>query len=331
MENQHLIPGVCIIRSIGGVGDVLNTRLLLKAAHDKYGYVTYATKPCFFGLLEDSQWIDSLVDCRTIDRDSFKKVVDISNQCGTHETEFKNRMKQRTDILPELFPFHIRQYLFSMTKQRADVWAELFPIQLHQPTMHLSLDSDAYQRAFKRWDRLDRPDVALCPWTAERAKDISCVQKHIDYLMEAGFNPVILHDKDVEGFDVQSFDDYKEWVSFMRLMKGAIAADTSHLHLAGGLDIPTVAVYSYTSEIINKYYDSVIAYRSSLCSGCWDPVRCVYKPLKFARMKIKLCQFDVQPRRVVDLLVQMLSGKQAKSFGSCKTKSGFETTEMVTE
>lgn len=84
---------VCVIRSVGGIGDVVMTTPALRELKNLFPecHLTYAVdrhrtnNDLYYELVKNLRFIDEVVDARYVDRDKFGFVSDISAVCIRHE------------------------------------------------------------------------------------------------------------------------------------------------------------------------------------------------------------------------------------------------------
>jgi ADP-heptose:LPS heptosyltransferase len=96
IENIKLKDGkarVCIVRSVGGIGDVLMTTPALRQLKQSFPQITlvYAvdrhrsSRDPYWNLVKNAPFIDEIIDARFVDRSKFDAVVDISSICIRYE------------------------------------------------------------------------------------------------------------------------------------------------------------------------------------------------------------------------------------------------------
>ncbi len=97
---------ICIIRSVGGIGDVLMTTPIVRHLHEEFPdlHITYAadrhsTKAhdVYYQLLKNARFINEIIDARFVDRSKYDAWVDISSVCIKHENS-RLPMLNRIDI-----------------------------------------------------------------------------------------------------------------------------------------------------------------------------------------------------------------------------------------
>lgn len=84
---------VCVVRSLGGIGDVLMTTPALRELKRQFPkiHLTYAidrhrtSNDVYFALVKNAPFIDSIIDARYVDRKDYDAFIDISSVCIKYE------------------------------------------------------------------------------------------------------------------------------------------------------------------------------------------------------------------------------------------------------
>ena len=180
IKNKIVVKRVC-----GGLGDIVNSRPLFKTIKTLYPdlHVTYAAPIEYHSVLEDSIYIDKLIDCKKIDLNEYGYKVDISSDCGKYENSH--------------MPF--------VDKHRSDIWAEIsVGIKLIDHDFHFKLEDNITKECIQilnnnySYDIEKNKKVCIFPRSASQSKDLpdNVLSELISMLKNAGYYPCILHNKE---------------------------------------------------------------------------------------------------------------------------------------
>ena len=288
---------IVVLRKWGGLGDIINTRPLFKTIKTLYPYlhITYAAPVDYHPVLEDSIYIDELINCKTVNLNEYGYKVDISSDCGKYES---HRM-----------PF--------VDKHRSDIWAEVSTgIKLIDHDFHFKLQ-DSITRECKdilkntyQYDTDREKKVAIFPKSASQAKDLTdeMIDELVFMVKNAGYHPVIIHNrKTIKNKEVPFIKDItiKQLVHMVPLFDYIITVDTGSFHLCGALEIPTLGIFSWTdAKILGKYHPKFIYVQKHRddpggleCVPCWSWPMCKYKQQGQPQLPLK-CIRDISVQEI---------------------------------
>ena len=297
---------ILIIRRQGGAGDILMTRMLFfdikRTSHGNKVY--YACPKNYWPLVQDHPYIDGLLDCFTVDRNSYGYVSDLTDQCGLYETT--------------VAPF--------IDKHRSDIWANHIGIKLTQHEGHLSFTEPELTQAKNRLQELNpegKPTCVISPITAHPGKDLplSLVSAVCGGLKDLGYLPILFHTHPIEIEGVHSIHHIglREWMALVSLCDVGITAATATYCLLNLLHKPTVACFGCEDlEIYGRYFPEMLpvqrhrydrnGWDNCPCWCCWQ---CSYKtPGKYP----PACIESMTPDEVLGTFERLI-GQPARKFG----------------
>lgn len=225
MNHDH---DVLLIRSVGGLGDLFAIRMLLhdlKKAHPGARLV-FATPEHYWESVQDHPDIDQLVTPNEACPTSYPISYDCSTCCGAYEMH----------VAPQ-------QIL-----NRADIWATACGVTIADYDMRIGFTQEEQGEAREMLGTT--PTVAICPTSSTKCRDLTprCRQETARALLERGYQVVVLHSQTLpdmpEGVRQLTTLGTRQLMAVASQVKAAISVDTSHVHLLGGLKIPTVGVFS---------------------------------------------------------------------------------------
>ena len=280
-EKKHKIV---VLRKWGGVGDIVNTRPLFKTIKTLYPYlhVTYALPIQYHPILEDSIYIDELINYRNVDFNKYGYAVDISSDCGRYEN-------------------HRIPYV---DKHRSDIWAEVsLGIKLIDHDFHIKLNEKIVEECKAilkdEYDYDPKVKIAIFPKSASQSKDIpdNVLSELVTIMINDGHEPCIIHNrKNIKETRVPFIKDLniKQFVHMISFFDYIISVDTGSFHLAAALSIPTVGIFAWTDgKILGKYHEKFEIVQKHRDFGgpkvcpCWSWPTCVLKNKKNVTIPLK--------------------------------------------
>lgn len=262
---------LCIIRSVGGIGDVLMTTpamIQLKREFPKLK-ITFAVDrhrtndDSYYQLVRNAWFIDDIVDARYVKRGNYDTVVDVSAVCIRYERRG----------LPPINRIDLFARACGVTRLRRKV-----PFYKVEPQ-----EQQWAQVRLSPWTKMGKKLVALHTasfegkrsWTPSNYIDlIKYTQKHCPqiHFVVMDFNRVL---GDLSRFnnccDV-SETNIREKAALVSQCDLFIGPDSGPMHLAGCLSIPSLIIFgSIPPEARINYYPNHEAVRHTAlsCLGCW--------------------------------------------------------------
>lgn len=261
-------PLALIQRRYGGAGDVLMTRPIFRAIkrHCQKLVLHVALPMEYAPLIVDLDEIDWIIphDLLGDSTQCYQWQADISSACIRHEMVFKQNA-------------HLN---------RTDIWARHVGIGLDGDyDAGIGLDQHEVDAAcgILRQHGIEPGKLfAICPWSADAMRHLPA--DHVRWALEearsSGLQPAVIHSapgNNPWGLPLIHSLTQREWMAMMTQARLCLTTDTSHLHLAGMLGVPTAAMFCYTSgRVVAAHYPSVAVYQLAKAAGgmqccpCYD-------------------------------------------------------------
>lgn len=267
---NSIMNRVLILRSYGGVGDILAMRMIFEDLKVKYPefHISWAVPHNLFAAAKHHPYIDEVVSAHNYDDKSYVHIYNLSTIC----TRYEWKMKKFND------------------KNRSDIWAEHFGLNLSKHNMHMPDYSSEFENIKQKLINLgwDQKKKLLCfaPRSAIQIKNLTNKQCEFIKQITSDFflyivNLVPIIELDYLKIPTLCGTTLKEAFAAVQMSNCVIATDTGLLHAAAGYKKPTLGIFSYVSgEVYCKYYDTVQVvqkhYKSdpSWCGPCHDFANC---------------------------------------------------------
>ena len=253
---------ILILRHWGGVGDILNTRMIfydLKRTCPNYE-ITYAIPPNLFPLIQDHPYIDRYIDFSKVKLEEYGFYANISTVCGEYESK--------------KVPY--------VDKHRSDIWANSFGLKLTRHEMDIQFDISELRWADRWWKSHGLNDeivVGLAPISAHPCKNLEPekTQELIYTLNMYGIRVILFHNQDTP-FEMclKPRLSLREWMVLVNKCDFIITVATSMFCLANGLHKPTIAIFGNEDlDIYGKYFPEMIPIqRHRKKDPDWQPCPC---------------------------------------------------------
>lgn len=306
-KNQDKV--IMIRRSTSGLGDILMVTPAIDALAKKFPgmKIEVACQRKLWPALENNPAIHKLVDVsESYNAKRYFMVVDVSNPCARYESTRvsagKPVQKSRVEIFAEACGVRDKittlkpTYYISDSERR---WAEDFikkilPNPTGKPKLAIGLRS---AEMYRNWPE----------------KHFEALFKHLkphfdlillDHSREYSFPEVI----DACGFPL------RRALAIMAQCDGLVTVDTSLLHFAAAVEVPTIALFGpidYKPRC--KGYDKVTVIKSDMdCVPCWRNGRTPCKATGLVRGYSK-CMSAIGPKHVANTIINKFkSGKDGK-------------------
>lgn len=243
-ERRHRI---LIKRICGGFGDTLIVRMMLEDFTTAFpGAEVAFTCPNHFIDLAKFHPFAKAIPLGDIDENQYGVVYDISSACRTHELRHGPRN----------------------TSNRSDIWAAHCGVLLTKHNMYLTPQPDALEQCkgvLQYHNKENKPTILLVTQSQHpglrASEDDFGVGKSIDPdqlvgivhgLREQGYYVYTAHSEKRAEYDRLGVDQFtsiqtQSWIALVALADYVITIDTAALHIAGGLNKPTVAIFTFTN------------------------------------------------------------------------------------
>lgn len=283
---------VLLINRLGGIGDILCTRLIFEDLQQVPGlrHVTFAVPEKFLPLIKDHPFIDqkiaveSLIDVNL--RQDYTFIHDLTQVCG--------QVERRT--MPEV------------TENRVDIMANSFGLQLKSHNGHLTFSNAETNFATRYLAKLGNdPKVVIAPLTAHPSKNLSnsLIQDLIDWCRRKGVIPILMHNDSAmfEHTVIPKNLSLRHWMAIVSKADAVVTAATATFWVSHLTYRPTIAIFGCEDlRVFGKYHLNLVPIQrrakdkrkpfASITSNqdsvkqndgtwaycpCWDARRCALK------------------------------------------------------
>lgn len=313
-------PNICVIRSLGGIGDVLMTTPLLRALKHKWpkSQITYATDFKYMdGALRDillyNPNIDELLQYQVASSREYDLKVDITSVCIATEKSGIPNVPNRIDLFARHVGVSLNQSGFLPTYIVSDEekeWAkrklERYPRRtFNSPRIGIQARSSTISRS----------------WPLDRVRELAA-----RLVSEVNAQVVVFDSSHGHGpqetwnlSGVIGIKDYKirQVAALINEMDLMVTPDSGLMHIAGALNKKIVSIWagSDPASRINHYPNAIAIARTNYkCFPCWySPVAC---------NKSYLCIKSVTVDEVYDATRELLGQEiLTESVSTCETPS----------
>lgn len=290
---------ILIVRDTGGLGDILMCRMLFEdvKALIPDSYLVFACPTLYHPAVDDHPFVDEITDSRRIDENDYILSYNITAACGKYE----NKVAPLSD------------------KNRSDIWAAHCGFELTKHNMHLNVNSDTTQRCRELIEQYRKdekgPVVLLSPISAIMSKNLDAAQMNLTAkaLKDRGYLVLGLHRVPIHELEVPTLtpEGIKQYFAFVNASDYIITVDTSTFHVAGGLNKPSVAVFSWADGVqYGKWYEKFILVQRHRnhtpgwsCGPCYRWGLCPKVPHNVVR---KPCITEITAEEIVGAFDQMI-------------------------
>jgi ADP-heptose:LPS heptosyltransferase len=254
-------PSIMVTRINGGIGDVLMTTPTIRELSRKYDIkITYGTDFVYLdGALEKvlryNPYIDNIIPWRSINKDEYDAVIDLTCPCIVHEKPGAPPIN-RIDLFARHIHINLRDKHIDYTiSKEENIWANEYInsnnlskykyLVLVQPTssaLHRDIPVDKLKQCIINIVKMRR-DVGFIIITNN-----SDNRKNINW-------------KEINNVHVLDNFDCREIAALMKLCSLVICQDSAVLHLASALKMKTLALFGPTDPRARvNYHPEAVAY-----------------------------------------------------------------------
>lgn len=269
-------PDICVIRSQGGIGDVLMTLPTVKAIKKKYGgKVDYATDFRYLGgslaqVLEGNPYIDNVLDWHSLPRENYSAIIDLTCPCIAHEQP-KAPPINRIDLFAQHAGVELKSRdIDYVVRPEEEAWAEEYLRKLRIWSMEVIL-VQPFSSSLKR--NLPKPvlEKAIAEILKQRSKARIIVLTHDTDDKKTSWRYMKI--KQAHNLSVRQIAALSKKVNLV------MCQDSSVLHIAGALSAPTVSFFGPTDPRarVNHYKNSAAIWpgkKLGCCPSWYSKPRC---------------------------------------------------------
>lgn len=233
---------ILIYRQYGGLGDILMLRMIFEDIKKiNPNNKLYFACPSFLkDAVIDYPYLDGILDAETVNKEDFY-TYDVSHACTRYEI-YKGS---------------------NADKHRSDIWAESCGVELTNHEMHISLTNNEIEfglNEIEKYSKESKPNVIFCPISAMNSKNLQVnhIKDIVDELKD--FNLIGLHKceiKELTQFGIPTICNLniRQWMGVINACDYVLCVDTSTFHFAGGINKPTLGVFTWADgQVYGKYY-----------------------------------------------------------------------------
>ena len=280
LELSENTVSVCVIRAVGGIGDVLMITPGIRALKEKYPQVKITVAvdrhrvwdDSYFNLLSNAWFIHDVIDARYVDKRKFDEVVNISAVCIPYERKGLPAIN-RIDLFARHLGINFLEdpVPFLKIEEEESIWAAL-KIELNK----ISKDSLVVSFA-------PTSNEGKRSWSNKQASSFlkEMILKSPNALIlffdfQGNFDKKLLENKNI--LDCSS-TSVREMASLIGQSDIYVGPDSGPMHIAGALGVKSIALFgSIPPEARVNYYKNheAIVSETVSCLGCWY-AKCPYE------------------------------------------------------
>jgi ADP-heptose:LPS heptosyltransferase len=281
---------ICILRSYGGLGDIIAMRMIfedIKKTYPEFN-ITWALPYVYYPIASQHPFIDEIVCSSSYDKKNYLQIYNLSTVCTKHEWKYKK---------------------FN-NKNRSDIWANYFGLELKNHNIFMPSFKEEHDFIYSYlkkigWDG-NKKLIAFAPVSAIPIKNLTADQCKIVQDLTRDYFLFCIHTNPILEIDHLKIPivcglNLKQAMAAIEISNYCISTDTGLLHAAAGYGKPTLGFFSFvdgyvyckyypTVEIIQKHYKD----DPSWCGPCHDFVNCPKNPSS----KIKPCISDINKNMI---------------------------------
>jgi ADP-heptose:LPS heptosyltransferase len=262
---QNLIntkhPSICVLRG-EGIGDVIMTTPTVNALYKKFNgniSITYATnthylKGALVKTLQGNKQIEHIIDRENLKEENFDAVINLHCPAIAHEKPMAPPIN-RIDLFARhagFYPLEDTKPKFFLTEEEivnAGYYLDSLKINILKPTILVNLFSSATSRSINNQTLVE---------TVKGLSDLGyniLLTTHSDSDQGSAS-----HFQDISGVRFVKDQDVRQLAALLKHVDVLLCPDSALLHVAGALDIPTIALFGPTDPRARvNYYPTATA------------------------------------------------------------------------
>ena len=241
MQSNKLL----FIRSIPALGDVLMHRMIfddIKKACPNYE-LHFAVKKELIPAAIDHPYIDKVLDVEKVNHSDYLVCFNNDHCC----TDYEERIAPNSGM------------------HRSDIWAENCGLQLTHHNMHDRISEEEREEAeiiLNKYRYKDGKIILVSP-ISYRSPMRQLLPHQMKWIVNelGGLCPIGLHSADIPelGIPVITKLNIRQLMAVVSCASGVVSIDTGIFHLASGLGIPLLGIFTNASgEVYGRYYNCEI-------------------------------------------------------------------------
>lgn len=239
---------ICILRSCGGLGDIINMRMIFADIKNQYPEfeITWGLPNNYFPAAEKHPYVDKIESYSAINPKDFIQVYNLTNIC----TRYEWAKGKEND------------------KNRADIWSDHIGVKIHDHKTYMPNYSSEFEKIKIKlislgWDQ-KKKIVLFAPRSAIAVKNLLDFQCAFIKKITQEFFLVILHSfpiLDLVHINIPMLTgiSIREAMAAVQFSDLVVSTDTGLLHVAGGYGKHGLGLFCYTDGyLIAKYYPTIV-------------------------------------------------------------------------
>jgi len=289
---------ILIIRSSGGLGDILMHRMIFEdfKNHMPDAEIHFCCPKYYHDALVDHPYLDKIIDSNEINKEDYIISYNTSTICG--RTEMRNS--------PMSSP------------HRSDIWAEHCGLVLKNHNMHINLSDFEKNEGLKiiesNRDRKGK-SVAICPVSAMANKNLldNQILELVEGIRNRGLYPFCLNNTPINvcyknNIPLIIENKIRIWMGILNQVDYVISVDTSAFHCAGGMKKPLVGIFTFADgTVYGKYFDFFLVQKHRKFDPCWTCGPCYnWGNCIKTKEKLKPCLTEINSKMILEMVDNML-------------------------
>lgn len=251
---------VLIIRSVGGLGDILMHRMMFQDFKELVGdgEIHFACPTQYHAAVKDHPYLSAVIDSTTIDKSEYIISYNTTTACGRYEM----KMAPYSGL------------------HRSDIWAQHCGVKLKNHEMHVNFtdtEKEVGETILEHYRDRPGPRVIVCPTSAMQNKNLLDHQLMavVRHLRDRGCYVAGLHTFPITPLMKKGIPSIhklgtRQWMATINAADYVVSVDTSAFHMAGGLKKPLVGIFTFADgKAYGRHFDFVLVQKHRDTDPCW--------------------------------------------------------------